>query len=157
MKLLLLFIILNIINVVMQTAKSIITIKASKEIAAVVNAVAYAIYTVVLVYTMCDLPLVAKAIVVGLCNLVGVYIVKLLEEKSRKDKLWKVESTIPYVWSEQVSAILRNNKIPFSCIKIEKYCIFNIYCATQQQSAVVKEKVLDQFGAKYFVSESKIL
>ena len=49
MNLLLLFIILNIINVVVQTAKSIITIKSGKIVASIVNAVAYGFYTVVLI------------------------------------------------------------------------------------------------------------
>ena len=83
MKLLFIFIILNVFNVIIQTIKSIVTIKCGKSVAAVVNAVAYGLYTVVTVYMLCELSLWVKALVVALCNLVGVYVVKLIEEKSR--------------------------------------------------------------------------
>ena len=55
MKLLILFIALNIINVILQTVRSICTIKCSKLVASLVNALTYGLYTIVLVYTMCDL------------------------------------------------------------------------------------------------------
>ena len=92
--LLLIFIGLNIANVIIQTIKSIATVKCGKGVAALVNAVAYGLYTIVTVYLMCELSLGLKALVVALCNLIGVYLVKWAEEKARKDKLWKVEATV---------------------------------------------------------------
>ena len=68
------FIILNIANVIIQTVKSLATVKCSKGVAAVVNAVAYGLYTIVTVYMLCDLELYLKASIVALCNLVGVYV-----------------------------------------------------------------------------------
>ena len=56
-ELLIIFIALNIVNVIIQTVKSLATVKCGKTVAAVVNAVAYGLYTVVVVYTVCDLPL----------------------------------------------------------------------------------------------------
>ena len=93
-KLLITFIVLNILNVIIQTVKSIATIKCGKTLAAVINAVAYGLYTIVTVYMLCELDLWLKALIVAVANLIGVYVVKLLEEKSRKDKLWKVEATV---------------------------------------------------------------
>ena len=93
-KLLITFIILNIFNVIIQTVKSIATVKCGKTAAAIINAVAYGLYTIVTVYMLCELDLWVKALIVAVCNLIGVYIVKLVEEESRKDKLWKVEATI---------------------------------------------------------------
>ena len=86
--LLLTFILLNIANVIIQTVKSIATLKCGKGVAAIVNAVAFGLYTIVTVYLMCDLDLYLKAGIVALCNLVGVYVVKWCEEKARKDRLW---------------------------------------------------------------------
>jgi hypothetical protein len=93
-KLLTIFIVLNIINVIIQTVKSIATVKCGKVSASIINAVAYGLYTVVTVYMLCELSLGLKALIVALANLVGVYVVKLIEEKGRKDKLWKVEATV---------------------------------------------------------------
>ena len=80
------FVILNVLNVIIQTAKSIVTIKCGKGVAALVNAIAYGLYTVVLVYMNCNISLWEKVIVVGSANLIGVYVVKFFEEKSKKDK-----------------------------------------------------------------------
>lgn len=159
MKLLILFIVLNVVNVIIQTVKSIATIKCGKTMASIINALAYGLYTVVVVYTMCDLPLWSKALIVGLANLVGVYVVKFIEEKSRKDKLWKVEATlINQNLGENDDCIieLRENNISFNYIDINKYLIINCFCPTQKESAKAKE-ILDKYNAKYFVSESKVL
>ena len=155
-----LFIGLNVANVIIQTIKSIATIKCKPMSAAVINAVAYGLYTVVLVYMVCDLPLWAKVAVVGGANLVGVYLVKIFEEKSRKDKLWKVEATIPsqglFAENDDCLIELKNANIPMNYIDINKYILINCYCATQAESKVVKE-ILNKYNAKYFVTESKIL
>ena len=157
MKLLVLFIVMNVVNVVIQTIKSIATIKCGKTAAAIVNAVAYGLYTYIVVLTMCDLPLLAKCLIVAGANFVGVYVVKFFEEKARKDKLWKVEATVPFERYESLDYDLTNHFIEHNYILLgEKYAVFNIYCPTQEQSKFAK-KILDGHKAKYFVSESKTL
>ena len=152
-----LFVIFNIINVIIQTVKSIATIKCNKYVASIVNAIAYGLYTYIVVLTVCELPLWLKVLVVGLANLVGVFVVKLCEEKSRKDKLWKIESSVHKCYKEEIIYYLKSYDIPFNYIdNIGNYTIFNIFCETQKDSATVKI-LLDKHKAKYFVTESKIL
>lgn len=156
-KLLLIFIGLNIANVIIQTVKSIATVKCGKGVAAIVNAVAYGLYTIVTVYLLCELPLFWKAGIVALCNLVGVYVVKWAEEKARKDKLWKIEATVFDPYTKSLHYDLTAEEIPCNYIpKIGKWSVFNIYCDTQEKSKKVKV-LLDKYNAKYFVSESKTL
>ena len=159
-KLLLVFIGLNIANVIIQTVKSIATVKCGKGVAAIVNAVAYGLYTVVTVYLMCELSLGLKALIVALCNLVGVYVVKWAEEKARKDKLWKIEATVQNLvyFTDYIKTECENNKIPYSILNVENvdYVVFNFYCATQEKSRIVRQ-ICDGCNAKYFVSESKTL
>lgn len=155
MKLLITFIILNVINVIIQTVKSLATVKCGKAVAALVNAIAYGLYTVVVVYTVCDLPLWFKVVVVAVANLIGVYVVKLFEEKSRKDKLWKVEATVYEPYTESLHYDLSRIDIPHNYIEnVGKYTVFNIYCATQKESSLVKG-LLEYHKAKFFVSEAK--
>lgn len=156
-KLLILFIVLNIVNVVVQTIKSICTIKCDKVVAAIVNAVAYGLYTVVTIYMLCDLPLMWKAFIVAMCNLVGVYVVKLIEEHARKDKLWKIEATVLRGYTQELHQCLTEYDIPHNYLEnVGPYTLFNVYCATQEQSRFAK-MALDGHFAKYFVSESKTL
>ena len=155
MKLLVLFVVMNIVNVVIQTIKSIATIKCGKTAAAIVNAVAYGLYTYIVVLTMCDLPLLAKCLIVAGANFIGVFVVKFFEEKARKDKLWKVEATIPAKYQGAVHFDLKD--IPHNYIEgVGNYTLFNFYCATQAESAKVRD-IINQYEAKYFVSESKTL
>lgn len=159
-ELLWLFIVLNVLNVIIQTVKSIATIKCGAWSAAVINAIAYGLYTIVVVYTVCDLNLWLKVAVVAVSNLIGVYVVKVLEEKSRKDKLWKVEATIRSQGIEpqydDCIIALKESRVPFNYIDANKYIIINCYCATQSESLKVKD-ILNKYNAKYFVSESKTL
>ena len=160
MKLLVLFIVMNIVNVVIQTIKSIATIKCGKVTAAIVNAVAYGLYTYIVVLTMCDLPLLAKCLIVAGANFVGVWVVKYFEEKARKDKLWKVECTIPAFNAPYLIRLMNEeiSTIPYNYIDIGKYYIFNFYCESQTQSKALKDLFeLENLKAKYFVSESKTL
>ena len=156
-QLLVTFILLSIANVVIQTIKTIVTIKCGKGLASLVNAFAFGLYTIVTVYTLCDLNLWLKAGVVAICNLIGVYIVKWCEEKSRKDKLWKVEVTVKDFHTSRLANNLDELDIPYNYIeKIGNYTLFNMYCATQKDSHNVRE-LLKDYNAKYFVSESKTL
>lgn len=155
--LLLTFIILNILNVIIQTVKSIATIKCGKTLAAIINAVAYGLYTIVTVYMLCELDLWVKALIVAVCNLIGVYIVKLIEEKSRKDKLWKVEATIKRSNRQKILSYLINSEIPYNYYLLQTGdIVVNCYCYSQKQSQIVRE-ILNDCNAKYFVSESKTL
>mgnify|MGYP003290877492 CR=1 FL=1 len=155
------FVVLNIVNVLIQTIKSVVTIKGGKWSAAITNAVAYGLYTVVVVFMNAEgLGILWKAVIIGVANLLGVYVVKLFEEKGRKDKLWKVEATIHSQGIEpkydDCIIALKGSGVPFNYIDADKYIIINCYCATQKESIIVKN-VLDEYGAKYFVSESKTL
>ena len=157
MKLLILFIVMNVVNVVIQTIKSIATIKCGKWGASVINALAYGLYTYVVVLTMCDLPLLWKCLIVAGANFVGVYVVKFFEEKARKDKLWKVEATVHAEMVDPLHNALKDCGIAHNYIEgVGQYTIFNIYCPTQAESIEVRE-VLESKNAKYFVSESKTL
>ena len=152
------FVLLNIINVILQTVKSIATVKCGKWGASIMNAVAYALYTVVVVYMNADgLGILWKAVIIGMANLVGVYIVKYFEEKNRKDKLWKVEATVLRGWTNELHETLTNAELSHNYLEnVGKYTLFNIYCETQEDSMAAKI-ILNNYNAKYFVSESKIL
>lgn len=155
MKLLVLFIALSVINVILQTFKSIATIKFGKVGASVVNACAYGLYTVVLVYTNADFPLWEKVIVTAVCNLIGVYIVKAIEEKTRKDKLWLVKVTIPKSVSFGAREELRESKISFSRIDIDGFDVYDCYCNTQKETEIVL-RVAKKFNGKTFATENKL-
>lgn len=152
------FIIFNVLNVIIQTTKSIATIKCGKTIAALTNAVAYGLYTyIVVLMTDDNLSLVFRICAVAIANLIGVYVVKYFEEKKQKDKLWKVEATVYKSYTSTLHNDLKIRGISHNYVEnMGKYTVFNIYCETRKQSEITKV-ILNNNNAKYFVSESKIL
>lgn len=155
MKLLITFIFFNILNVIIQTVKSIATIKCNKYVASLVNAIAYGLYTYIVVLMVCELPLIIKMGIVALANLIGVFVVKLFEEKSRKDKLWLVKCTIPKDNAEKCRKALENANISFSWIDIESYVVFDTYCDKQWQTEEVI-KIAKTHRGKTFATENKL-
>lgn len=155
--LLIIFIVLNVINVILQTVKSICTVKCGKVVASLVNAITFGVYTIVLIYMVCDLPLFTKAIIVALCNLVGVYVVKVIEEKMRKDKLWLVKVTMPYGDNAILFAnTLINSNISYTTLSTSgDYVVFDTYCNTQKETQIVLDNV-KAYGGKCFATENKL-
>ena len=153
----LVYILANIVNVILQTIRSLATVKCGKVLASLSNALAYGFYTFIIVLTALDgISLVMKCVIVGASNLLGVFIVKLVEERLRKDRLWKIEINCRDRHADSLDRELTARDIPHNYIdKVGYHCIFNIYAKTQAESLLVKE-IIDKYNCKYFITESKV-
>lgn len=154
-----LFIICTFANVVLSTVKSVMTIKGGKMSAAIWNALAFGLYSYIVVLTAtAPVSTLMKVVITAACNLVGVYGVKLFEEKLRKDRLWKVEMTVKNDYGMVAAAMhgaLNEANIPNNYVEAGNYAIFNCYCATKAdtENAVT---IGANYGAKYFASETTL-
>lgn len=157
MNILLTFTLLTIINVIFSTIKSIITVKGSPFLASLINGLYYGYYNIVLLYTVANFPMWQKVVVTALCNVIGVYVVKWIENKARKDKLWLIQCTIPEEYTEPLHFDLKTANIPHNYIKnVGSNTLFYVYSYSQKDSEKIKP-MLNRYQAKYFVSESKSL
>ena len=155
MDFIILFIILNIANVIIQTIKSIVTIKCGKTIASIVSAVAYGLYTYVVIFTAVDgINIHLKALITAGANLVGVFVVKLIEEKKAKDKLWKVELAVPCDKLDIADRLIADSKIPYNVMLVGDWVMFNAYCETKADTHKMSE-VAKMVGGKISAYESK--
>lgn len=156
---LILFIVCTFANVVLSTIKSVMTIKGGKVYAAIWNALAFGLYSYIVVLTAtADISTFGKVAITMGCNLVGVYGVKLLEEKLRKDRLWKVEMTVKNDYGMVAAAMhgaLNGANIPNNYVEAGKYAIFNCYCATKADTETAITIGAD-YGAKFFASETTL-
>ena len=159
MKLLITFIALSIVNVIFSTIRSITTIKSGKTVASIISGGYFAFYNIMLIYTVADFPMWQKCVITFACNVVGVWIVKFVEEKMRKDKLWKIEVTVKQRDKVKLVEELVKKDIPFSMIRTvnAEYTKIEAYAATQKESREIKEIIEQLETAKYFVTESKAL
>ena len=149
----LVFFTMQFINVILSTMKTILTVKANKHVAMLINTVTYTFYSGV-VKLLTEQSMVVVLAVTFLTNVLGVYIAMFILEKARKDVLWKIEVTVKNEFAEELHSKLAD--IPHSYIELGKNTLFNFYCATQAESAMVKYKV-NKYNANYFVAESKVL
>ena len=134
LKLITIFTIATVINVILSTMRSLFTIKAGKLSASIMNAICYGFYTWVVVLTVSDISLWVKIAITALANFIGVYIVKLVEEKARKDKLWKIEMAIPKEEQSLVAHTLKVKNIPYNYIEVGSWIMFNCYCNEQKDT-----------------------
>lgn len=156
---LLFFIALTFFNVIIQTVKSLATIKGGKWVAASVNAITYAVYTYVIFFTAVEgVALWQKALITGVCNFIGVLLVKWIEEKSAKDKLWIFQVTAKTDSDDiqKIGKLLKDCDIKFvynEIVKDELYTM-QIFSYTQKESEMITA-VLKNFNVKYCAVETK--
>lgn len=158
MNAILIFAIATIVNVTLSTIRSICTIKGGKWISAITNAICYGFYPLIVMLTAKGtVDIIINMCITAIANFVCVWIIKFVEEKARKDKLWKVEATVLRGHTKELHKALAEAEIPHNYLEnVGKYTLFNIFCEKQSDSAKAK-KILNQYNAKYFVTESKNL
>lgn len=156
MNFMILFILCTFANVILSTIKSVMTIKGGKVNAAVWNALAFGLYSYIVILTAnAPITTLEKILITAGCNLVGVFCVKLVEEKLRKDKIWKLELTVKSEFTDKLHEMLTLNEIPNHYFTAGKHTVFNCYCETKKQTDIVMN-CGKAFEAKTFASETKL-
>lgn len=151
------FTILNFIVVLVGTLRSLITIKGGKWSASIANAIYFGYNTIIIFITATyEIPLSLKVIAVAIVNLVGVFAIKLGEEKLRKDKLWIYRAIgIRSLTVTQISRYFKACGIKCTVTEVEKdFNILEVYCKTQKDSLLVKKELRD-FHFKFYAIEAK--
>lgn len=151
------FVVLNFINVLVNTARSLCTIKGGKWIASIMNAICYGYYTVIIVITATyDMPLLIKCFAVAFVNFVGVFTIKFCEEKMKKDSLW-IYNAIGISSTEYtvLSIFCKNENIKYVYHKIaDDFYSIEIFSETSKDSEKIV-KGLENLELKYYAVEAK--
>lgn len=157
MNAILLFAIATVVNVILSTIRSLCTIKGGKWVSAISNAICYGFYPFIVMLTAKDTVTIwVNMLITALANFVCVWLIKYVEEKARKDKLWKVEMAIPLLKAEVAETSLICSPIPYNYNKLGKWVIFNCYCETQADTKICVD-IAKQFNGKISAYESKSL
>ena len=158
-KLFWLFVILNFVNVLVNTSRSLLTIKGGKWIASIMNAVCYGYYTIIIVITATyEMPLFIKCIAVALVNFIGVFTIKYCEEKMKKEVLWIYNATAK-VCTDKLHSVIRllkdaNIKLIYDTVIENELYTIQIFSNTQKESEMIKA-ILENYNIKYYAIESK--
>lgn len=147
----------SIINVILNTIKSIITIKGSTRAAAIMNAVTFGFYTII-VKQISDFDLIVTVPITIFANLFGVYLAKWILHFFQKDKLWRISCTISkkhYIDIGVFKEKFDKYNIEYTIIPLDEYkssYIIDIFSKTQGESELIKE-IITTNNIKYTVYE----
>ena len=157
MNAILIFAIATVVNVTLSTIRSIATIKGGKWVSALSNAVCYGFYPLIVMLTAKGtVDIIINMCITALANFVCVWLIKYIEEKSRKAKMWKVEMAIPRESADLVKQMLISKKIPYNYVEVGSWIMFNCYCNEQKDTALCVS-VAKNLQGKISAYESKSL
>lgn len=157
MNFLILYCALCFVNVVLQTVKSLCTVKCSTFVSACVNAIAYGLYTYVIFFTNAEgLSLFVKAIITAVANFTGVYLANILFNRLfSREVEWSVNVSVPQVYLYTFLDALKEKNLVYhnyGCNSDKEYSLFTVYCPTRKDSANLNA-ILPR-GSKYTISEN---
>ena len=150
------FSIITLINVILSTAKSILTVKSSKKVAAWINAISYGFYAMV-VKQMSTVSVEVVVIVTVIANLIGVYFSMWLLDKFKKDVFWKITIIPENSAFQNIKKELVENELGFNEYDVNtKYGdqkALDVFSENQESSKKIKEILKRNGKVKYHISE----
>lgn len=154
-KFIIVFALCSLVNVMFNTAKTIIMYRNEKFSSSLINAITYGFYTIVVVLMAGEMALWLKVIITAATNFVGVWLSMLILEHFRKDKLWKVEIAVEAADAPNVHKHLELNSIPHNYIEVGAWVMFNCYCMAQKDTTTAIE-IAKQYNGKISAYENKL-
>ena len=148
------FFILNLINVILGTMRSILTVKSTPFIAMLINTISYTFYSGIVKMTGAQ-SMAVVLITTALTNIIGVYAATFILNKVKKDRLWRITATLvkgKRTDSAQIIQELKKYNIEYNINDIGRSIVFDIFSKTQGESALLKE-ILNKPDVKYHVIE----
>lgn len=147
-----LFILCQLVNVILSTIKSVVTIKGTKIVASIFSAINYGFNTFI-IKAIADVELYIAVIVTVICNLVGVYVGLWITEKLRKEQLWKITVTVPTENLSDFKKDLKDNDIDFIAYDTswKDYKVVDIFSKHKSTSKIIKD-IFKHYDVKYTIS-----
>ena len=149
------FVIIQLVNVFLSTIKSVLTVNGSKSTAAIINSISYTIGAVI-TKLLTEQSFVVAIVVTFFANLIGVYAAKLFLETTKKEKLWIYLATMTSVDEQkEVEKELKYRNIQFTLLTAENNRYFiTIFSYSKAESAYIRE-LLKQHHIKYSILENQ--
>lgn len=147
---------ITLVNVVLNTIKSIVTIKSTRLVAAAVNAVTYGFYAMV-VKQMVSVDLVWVVTANVVCNFVGVMFSMWLMDKIKTETLWKITAIPELEHLENIKTELINHNVGYVAYEVvTKYgnrIALDIFSYSQKDSHNVREVLNNHGKVKYHIAQ----
>ena len=145
------FLLISLVNVMLNSIKSICVVRYGRGINVLMNVIAYSFYVVVVKQTA-SLPLIITIAATAVANALGVWLSYVILDMLQKDRLWKIEVVVPRRYMEVLHVTL--NYVPHTFIEAGPKTIFNFYCNTKKETREVVEQC-KKYNGKFFAVENK--
>lgn len=150
----LIFFLLNLINVMLSTVKSVLTVKASRAVATLISALAYGYYTII-IKQISNSSIEMVVIITIVTNLIGVYTSLWLLDKFKKDKVWKISVICYPDLAEILGKQLEGHSIDYNTYNINtkfgQSVEMDIFSKNQNDSRIIKGLIGNKY--KYNITE----
>lgn len=144
------FFVCSLVNVILSTLKTLIMVHAGRNSAIIINAITYSFYTLV-VKQLAAVDYATAVIVTLLTNIIGVYLSYCIMDKFTKEKLWRITATLKTA-KEKEKCIEQLKKYNIGFTDIVESNAVDIYSYTQEESSIIKN-ILSNYKYKYFIQE----
>ena len=145
-----LFIILQVVNVILSTIKSIVMIRGNKWASIICNTIYYSFYTLVIKQlTKIDNIYILTGVTAG-ANFIGTWIGMTILEKIRKTELWRISTTVKKELLSEYKNALLEAKIKFISYETtwEDYSVVDIFSESKDQTKTIKN-ILTTYHLSY--------
>lgn len=155
MQVILLFVLLQFINVILSTIKSVLTIKSNRIVASVSSAIYFGFYTIVVIWTAADnMNIWIKVAIAAVTNLTGTYIAKYILDKAKRERLWDITAAVKSTVLDNVCSELNEHCLLHTRIEMNnpKYWLIHTYAKGKEESREIR-RILDKYDAYVIVHE----
>lgn len=150
-----LFIILQVVNVILSTIKSIVLIKGHKWATIIANTIYFGVYTAVLkqLTTIDNLWVLVGITMVA--NFVGTWIGIEVTEKLRKADLWTINTVVRSEYLKDYKKALNEANIKYISYQTtwDECSAVDIFSESRSDSKIIKA-ILERFSVKYSIHTS---
>lgn len=150
------FFLSQLVNVILSTIKSVLTIKGTRLTAVIISTVSYTINALIVSLIGKVDDIITICIVTAITNIIGVSFSLWLLDKLRKDRLWRYSISVDSDKVDMFKIDLTDNNLKFINIGSDwdKMKLIDIFAYSKQESIIVK-KLISKYKAKYTVVEPK--
>lgn len=148
------FITVQLVNVIIATIKSIVTVNGGRMSASVISAVSYT-FAAVITKLLTTQSFAVAIVVTFITNIIGVWLGKYIMDKREPERLWTVNATVRGKEKQELEKKLLKRSIQFILLPAEndRY-LYTIFARSKAESSLLKE-ILSEFDVKYNIIVSR--
>ena len=146
------FILLQFLNIVIATFKSVLLIKGTKVHAALINAVSYSLAIFITYVVSNEISIYYSIPITFILNLIGVYIGLAILEKLRKDQLWRISTTIKKDYLDDYIKELRTvgvQLMPYETGR-QDYSVVDVFSTNREETRKI-QPIIKKYEVKYTI------